>query len=139
MEKNMNITKIKLNLTSKAAKDATNALIKMHDAVSQTLSNTDNGLFIFYKVFKLILQSANFTNTTFYKTIERAHYYATETELDFKNIDDKINDALFCLLIEAKIAFDHFCNKRKDDETIQLLMITHFQATNELMKLSDYD
>lgn len=122
MEKNMNITKIKLNLTSKAAKDETNALIKMHDAVSQTLSNTDN-----------------FTNTTFYKTIERAHYYATETELDFKNIDDKINDALFCLLIEAKIAFDHFCNKRKDDETIQLLMITHFQATNELMKLSDYD
>lgn len=120
--KNMNTTKIKLNLTSKAAKDATNALIKMHDTVSQTLSKADNS-----------------TDTTIYKTIEKAHYYATETELDFKNIDDKINDALFCLLIEAKIAFDHFCNKRKDDETIQLLMITHFQAMNELIKLSDYD
>ena len=117
--KKMNRKELRLSLTSRAAQNAVSALIEMNNAIGHVTH---------------INEAAR--DAEFYATVKRAYYFATQTELDFENIDMKIHDALLILLMEAKVAYDHFCKGCKDNETIRLLVLTNYRATQELMLIN---
>lgn len=112
----MNTNEFKLKLTSRAAKDSVSALIEMNNMIGYVTHVDDSA-----------------RDAKFYDTVKRAYYFATQTALDFENIDKKIHDALLILLMEAKVAYDHFCKGCEDNETIKLLVLTNYRATEELM------
>lgn len=115
----MNTKELKLKLTSCAAQASVSALIEMNNAVGYVMHIDDSA-----------------RDENFYDTVKKAYYFATQTELDFENIDEKIHDALLILLIEAKIAYDHFCKECEGNETTEMLELTNYHATEALMALN---
>lgn len=115
----MNTNEFKLKLTSQVAQDSVSALIEMNNMVGYVTHVNDSA-----------------RDAEFYDTVKRAYYFATQTELDFENIDTKIHDALLILLMEAKVAYDHFCKGCTDNETIKLLVLTNYRATQELILIN---
>lgn len=115
----MNTNEFKLKLTSQVAQDSVSALIEMNNMVGYVTHVNDSA-----------------RDAKFYDAVKKAYYFATQTELDFENIDTKIHDALLILLMEAKVAYDHFCKGCKDNETIRLLVLTNYRATQELMLIN---
>lgn len=111
---------IELLVTSTAAQDAVSALIKMNDTVGHAIQVDNIEL-----------------NEVFYKIIEHAYYFAAKTELDFDNIDTKLHDALLPLVIEARLAYKHFCKGQDDTELIRLLLSANYQATQQLKMLDN--
>ena len=111
----MNQKEIQLNITSDLTQNAVKSLMKMNDAVTYVDdSNRD---------------------ATFNQIIKEAYYYATQVELDFKDIDKQIQDALLVLLLEAKLAYDRFCKGCEDAEVKRLLTFTNYCANEQLMTL----
>ena len=111
----MNQKEIQLNITSDLTQNAVKSLMKMNDAVTYVDdSNRD---------------------ATFNLIIKEAYYYATQVELDFKDIDKQIQDALLVLLLEAKLAYDRFCKGCEDAEVKRLLTFTNYCANEQLMSL----
>ena len=111
----MNQKEIQLNITSDLTQNAVKSLMKMNDAVTYVDdSNRD---------------------ATFNQIIKEAYYYATQVELDFKDIDKQIQDALLVLLLEAKLAYDFFCKGCEDVEVKRLLTFTNYCANEQLMSL----
>lgn len=111
----MNQKEIQLNITSDLTQNAVKSLMKMNDAVTYVDdSNRD---------------------ATFNQIIKEAYYYATQIELDFKDIDKQIQDALLVLLLEAKLAYDRFCKGCEDAEVKRLLTFTNYCANEQLMSL----
>lgn len=111
----MNQKEIQLNITSDLTQNAVKSLMKMNDAVTYVDdSNRD---------------------ATFNQIIKEAYYYATQVELDFKDIDKQIQDALLVLLLEAKLAYDRFCKGCEDAEVKRLLTFTNYCANEQLMSL----
>lgn len=111
---------INIKTTSNAAKDTVNTLIKMHNTVSAV------------KYIDALEKDAQF-----FRPIKKAYKLVTQTVLDIDNIDVKLHDLLFLLLIEAKLAYELFCENCKNSEISQLLTITHYQATKMLMMLKN--
>lgn len=66
-------------------------------------------------------------------TFMKIYYFKTY----FENIDIKIYDALIVLLLEAKLAYEYFCEGCKDNEVTELLALANYQATEKLMMLND--
>lgn len=113
----MNQKEIQLNITSDLTQNAVKSLMKMNDAVTYVDdSNRD---------------------ATFNQIIKEAYYYATQVELDFKDIDKQIQDALLVLLLEAKLAYDFFCKGCEDAEVKRLLTFTNHCANERLMSLKN--
>ena len=111
----MNQKEIQLNITSDLTQNAVKSLMKMNDAVTYVDdSNRD---------------------ATFNQIIKEAYYYATQVELDFKDIDEQMQDALLVLLLEAKLAYDRFCKGCEDAEVKRLLTFTNYCANEQLMSL----
>ena len=111
----MNQKEIQLNITSDLTQNAVKSLMKMNDEVTYVDdSNRD---------------------ATFNQIIKEAYYYATQVELDFKDIDKQIQDALLVLLLEAKLAYDRFCKGCEDAEVKRLLTFTNYCANEQLMSL----
>ena len=111
---------INIKTTSNAAKDTVNTLIKMHNTVSAV------------KYIDALEKDAQF-----FRPIKKAYKLVTQTVLDIDNIDVKLHDLFFLLLIEAKLAYELFCENCKNSEISQLLTITHYKATEMLMMLND--
>lgn len=113
----MNQKEIQLNITGNLTQNAVKSLMKMNDAVTYVDDfNRD---------------------ATFNQTIKEAYYYATQVELDFKDIDEQMQDALLVLLLEAKLAYDYFHKGCNDSETIRLLELSNHCATEQLTVLKN--
>ena len=111
----MNQKEIQLNITGNLTQNAVKSLMKMNDAVTYVDDfNRD---------------------ATFNQSIKEAYYYATQVELDFKDIDEQMQDALLVLLLEAKLAYDRFCKGYEDAEVKRLLTFTNYCANEQLMSL----
>lgn len=108
----------KLKLISPIAKESVSTLIQMNSMVGTYINNST-------------------PNAELHGIIEKAYYFATQTKLDFENIDIKIYDALIVLLLEAKLAYEYFCEGCKDNEVTELLALANYQATEKLMMLND--
>lgn len=118
--KNMNPKEIQLNITGNLTQNAVNALINMNNKVGYAIHTNDSG-----------------RNVDFKQTIKEAYYFATQTELDFGDIDEQIQDILLVLLIEAKLAYDYFHKGCNDSETIRLLELSNHCATEQLTVLKN--
>lgn len=106
---------MQFSVTNDLTQNAVKSLMKMNDAVTYVDdSNRD---------------------ATFNQIIKEAYYYATQVELDFKDIDKQIQDALLVLLLEAKLAYDRFCKGCEDAEVKRLLTFTNYCANEQLMSL----
>lgn len=114
----MDPKELKLSLTGRAAEATVNTLIKMNSVIGESITQINSTV----------------KDVAFYDLIKKAYYYATQTELDLDNIDEKINDALILLLIEAKLAYEYFCEGYQ--ESIELLSIINCRATQELMLIN---
>ena len=114
----MNQKEIQLSVTSDLTQNAVKSLIKMNDAVTTYIADSNR-------------------DATLNPTIKEAYYYATQVELDFKDIDEQMQDALLVLLLEAKLAYDRFCKGCKDSEIIRLLGLTNRCATEQLLLLKN--
>lgn len=111
----MNQKEMQFSVTNDLTQNAVKSLMKMNDAVTYVDdSNRD---------------------ATFNQIIKEAYYYATQVELDFKDIDKQIQDALLVLLLEAKLAYDRFCKGCEDAEVKRLLTFTNYCANEQLMSL----
>lgn len=108
----------KLKLTSPIAQESVSTLIQMNSMVGTYINNLTS-------------------NAKLHDIIKKAYYFATQTKLDFENIDIKIYDALIVLLLEAKLAYEYFCEGCKDNEVTELLALANYQATEKLMMLND--
>lgn len=108
----------KLKLTSPIAQESVSTLIQMNSMVGTHINNSTS-------------------NAKLHDIIKKAYYFATQTKLDFENIDIKIYDALIVLLLEAKLAYEYFCEGCKDNEVTELLALANYQATEKLMMLND--
>ncbi|MGO5391527.1 hypothetical protein [Lactobacillus amylovorus] len=116
----MNTNEFKLKLTSRAAQDSVSALIEMNNMVGYVTHVNDSA-----------------RDAKFYDTVKKAYYFATQTELDFGDIDEQIQDILLVLLIESKLAYDYFHKGCNDSETIRLLELSNHCATEQLMVLKN--
>lgn len=116
----MSPKEIHLNITNNLTQNAVNALIKMNNKVGYAI-HTNNSE----------------RNVDFKQTINEAYYFATQTELDFGDIDEQIQDILLVLLIESKLAYDYFHKGCDDSETIRLLELSNHCATEQLMVLKN--
>ena len=114
----MNQNKPELKLTSTETQKAISVLIQMNDVVGNTISSHNSTR---DKVLNL--------------TIKKAYHYTTQTEIDFKKIDRKMQDALLVLLLEAKLAYDYFRKGCEDSEIIRLLKLTNNCAAEQLRLL----
>lgn len=114
----MNQKEIQLSVTSDLTQNAVKSLIKMNDAVTTYIADSNR-------------------DATLNPTIKEAYYYATQVELDFKDIDEQMQDALLVLLLEAKLAYDYFHKGCNDSETIRLLELSNHCATEQLMVLKN--
>lgn len=103
--------------TSSKAKAAVTALINMNNAV---------GFAIHVGVEQ---------DEAFLTTIQQAHYYATQTKIDINNIDAKLHNVITILLMEAKLANDHFCKGINNHLIYKLMLTANQQATAQLMSL----
>ena len=111
---------IKVILTSQKAHEAVTTLINMNNAVGYVTHVDDTK-----------------RDAEFDSIIRQAYFLVTKTKLDITNIDIKLHDALLTLVMEANLAYEHFCQEKKNAKLISLLLLANDQATQKLIEFND--
>lgn len=118
MEENI---KVLFKSANKNTKSAITSLFEMHEAVSFHLAG--------------IIDE---NNEELQQSLAKAHYYATQTEIDAENVDEKLRLIVVNLLLLAKLAHNYFANEisKRNNKTEMLLRLACVEIMNDVEEIA---
>lgn len=118
MEENI---KVLFKSANNHTKSAITSLFEMHEAVSFHLAGMINE-----------------NNEELQQSLAKAHYYATQTEIDAENVDEKLRLIVVNLLLLVKLAHNYFSTEisKRSNKTEMLLRLACFEIMNDVKEFA---
>lgn len=118
MEENI---KVLFKSANNHTKSAITSLFEMHEAVSFHLAG--------------IIDE---DNDELQQNIAKAHYYATQTEIDAENVDEKLRLIVVNLLLLAKLTHNYFSTEisKRSNKTEMLLRLACVEIMNDVEEIA---
>lgn len=118
MEENI---KVLFKSANNHTKSAITSLFEMHEAVS-------------YCIAGMIDEN----DEEFQQSLADAHYYATKTQIEAENVDERLKLTVVKLLLLAKTAHDHFATEisKRSNKTEMLLRLACVEIMNDVEEIA---